>query len=269
MFIDERLKLFKESKTVNWHEHVWFDKDRKLNVPNMERLMNHAELLGIDTTVVSLPLTGGYNKPEDVELANDTAYEAMKRYPKTMRGMAFIDPICGRYAVQEIRRCVEDLGFVGVKMYHQFLMDDPAQYPIIEACIELDVPILMHAGSRYTLSDSQPRITDSVHMLNAAKRYPEATFLMAHITGGGDWYWQLKGMEQCKNVYIDVSGSVHDTGVVERTVKVFGADRVLFGTDGSYASGVGKMLSCELSDEDFKTVLAGPKFEKYLERGAR
>ena len=70
MFIDERLKLFKESKVVNWHEHVWFDQNKNLNVPNMERLMGHAELLGIDTTVVSLPLTGGYNKPEDVERVN-------------------------------------------------------------------------------------------------------------------------------------------------------------------------------------------------------
>ena len=56
MFMDDRLKLFKESKVVNWHEHVWFDKDKKLNVPNMERLMEHAALVGIDTTVVSLPL---------------------------------------------------------------------------------------------------------------------------------------------------------------------------------------------------------------------
>jgi len=270
MFFEDRLKLFKESYVVNWHEHVWFDREKKLNEFAMERLMNHAEILGIDMTVVSLPLTGGYNKPEDIELANDTAYEALKRYPKTMRGMAFIDPINGRYAVEEIKRCVEGMGFVGVKLYHQFFMDDPAQYPIIEKCIELNVPILMHAGKiRRDQQHTQPRISDSTHMIPAAKRYPEATFIMAHITGGGDWYWQLKGMEDCKNIFTDVSGSVHDTDSMERTAKVMGVDRMLFGSDGSYASCVGKMLSCELSDEEVKTILGNPRFLKYLERGAR
>ena len=44
-------------------------------------------------------------------------------------------------------------------MYHQYRMDDPVQFPIVEKCIELDMPILMHAGKLNFEPESQPRIS--------------------------------------------------------------------------------------------------------------
>ncbi len=54
---------------------------------------------------------------------------------------------------------------------------------------------------------------------------------MAHITGGGDWDWSLKAIQDYPNVYTDMSGSVIDARVIEKTVAMLGANRVLFGTD--------------------------------------
>lgn len=267
MFFEERRKLFCDNTVVNWHEHVWFDRSGKLDEGRLELLMEHASLLGIDMTVVSLPLTKGFCTPEEVERANDAVIEAIKRYPDSMRGYVYVDPIMGRYALREIERCVENHGFIGIKLYHQFHMNDPEQYPIIEKSIELGIPVLMHAGKfKNILPYIKTNVTNAQHMIDAAKRYPEATFQMAHIGGGGDWYWQLKGVKELKNLFIDISGSVHDSGMIERTVQTFGAERILFASDGSYSSSVGKLLSAEISDENVKTILNNPHFARYLKK---
>ncbi len=98
--------------------------------------------------------------------------------------MCFINPGFTKAALEEIERCKAN-GFVGVKMYHQYRMDDPVQFPIVEKCIELDMPILMHAGKLNFEPESQPRISQGEYFAHVAQRYPEASLIMAHITGGG------------------------------------------------------------------------------------
>ena len=184
--------------------------------------------------------------------------------------MCFINPGYTREAIAEIERCVNDLGMVGIKMYHHYFMNDPIQFPIIEKCIEMDIPILMHAGraSRSPIA-AQPHLSDGMHFADVAKRYPEANFIMAHVGGGGDWYWQLKAIAPYKNVVTDMSGSVYDRDIMEQTVAYLGADRVLFGTDGSTGMCVGKMLACDISEDDKKTILEGTKYLRFLERGRK
>ena len=63
-----------------------------------------------------------------------------------------------------------------------------------------------------------------------------------------------------------MSGSVIDARVIEKAVAMLGAKRVLFGTDGSYLSCVGKILAANISDEDKKIILNNPDFERYLNR---
>lgn len=46
-----------------------------------------------------------------------------------------------------------------------------------------------------------------------------------------------------------------------------GADRVLFGTDGSISPSLGKILGAKIPEKDKITILDNPKFERYLERG--
>jgi len=181
-----------------------------------------------------------------------------------MYGMCFVDPHHGNTALSEIDRCVKDLGFIGVKLYNQRAIDDPLQYPIIEKCIKLDIPILMHAGKGSASYSERHLQSDGSHFLNIAARYPEAVFIVGHIGGGGDWHWQLKKMESCPNVFIDIGGSVYDHGIVEETVAVFGADRVLFAADMSFSASVGKLLGAELSDDDKITILAGGRMKKYF-----
>jgi len=260
------MKLFADNTVCNWHEHVALNDAGELDAALCDRLVTHCRLLHQDKVAVSVPINT-HATPEAVSRANDAVAAAVRRHPGFLYGMAFADPHHGRAAVTEIERRVDE-GFIGVKLYHQRKLDDQLQYPIVEACIKLDIPILMHAGK---LSPShaaaQPCLADSRQFKNIAMRYPETVFIMAHIGGGGDWHWQLKGRADCPNVFVDISGSVYDAGIVEETVAVFGADRVLYGADGSFSSAVGKLFGAELSDADKIIILGGPRLAKYFNRG--
>jgi hypothetical protein len=44
---------------------------------------------------------------------------------------------------------------------------------------------------------------------------------------------------------------------------------VLFGTDGSFSQGIGKLLAANISEKDKIEILNNTKFSRYLERGAK
>lgn len=270
MHIKDKMKLMYENPVVSWHEHVWFrsPEDTTLNIAHLDNQMQVFDSLGFDKIVVSLPVM--HNKRCDAELfqrANAVVYEAMKRYPGKIYGMAYVHPGHMKEALAEIDHCVQDLGMVGIKLYYDYFMDDPVQNPIIEKCIELDIPILMHA-MRSMDRDGQlknPLTSTGVHMANAAKRYPEAVFQMGHFTIT-DWEYQLKAIAPYSNVYADMSGSAYDCPQMEQAVEMLGAERILFGTDESIVTSVGKILGADISDSDKKMILEGRAFNRFLER---
>lgn len=263
----EKMKLFYDNPVYNWHEHVWFDGEGKLNYAHCDKLAESVQAMGIDLTIISNPITiKQYCTIEECRVANDTVFEAMERHPGVFAGMCFINPGFTKEAIEEIQRCY-DKGMLGIKLYHQYFINDPVLFPIIEKCIELDIPILEHAGKLTVGPECQPRLSGGEHFADVAKRYPEANFIMAHITGGGDWQWQLRAIKDCPNVVTDMSGSVIDRPVLEEVVRELGAERLLFGTDISVGPCVGKMLSADLSEEDKKTILAGKAYQRFLRKG--
>ena len=271
MSIEEKMRLFWDNPVISWHEHLWNADDTYSSFADSEfKVLKYMETVGFDRIVCSLPITDDkYCPPERFIAANNLIYKATQMYPGKIYGMAFVNPGYQKEALAEAERCVKELGFVGIKLYHQYTMDNPVQFPLIEKCIELDIPILMHSAHVLDAATRkrQPRISDGFHMANAARRYPEATFLMAHIGGGGDWKWSIKAIADCPNVYADIGGSVYDSPMIEESVKLLGADRILFATDGLYSSCVGKILGADISEEDKKTILSGKAFERFISKG--
>ena len=141
---------------------------------------------------------------------------------------------------------------IGIKLYNQYRINDPVVHPILELATERRVPILQHAG--YPVPEhraSQPLISHGIHFSEASEKYPDAILIHAHIGGGGDWEHTVREMRQASpNVYIDVSGSNLDDGQVEYAVSELGVERVLFGTDGTMAGSVGKVLDADLTEDE-------------------
>ena len=274
MTIQEQLQFMHSPPVVAWHEHIYGGggSPKGLNETDhayVDYTLQMMDLFGIDKIVTSLPIAGDqFCPPEDFIQVNNHIHKAVQRCPSRVHGLAFINPGFQKAALDELKRCVQELGFIGGKLLNQYFVNDPILFPIIEKCIELDIPILMHAG-HVTDPDTrcrQPRISGGDHIADLAKRYPEATLIMAHIGGGGDWQWEIKAVADCPNVFADISGSIADRPLIEESVRYLGADRLLFGTDCVWDCSVAKILGADISDEDKKTILAGAALQRFFDK---
>jgi len=242
--------------TIDCHAHLshhsrasWKEDDRKL--------VDAADRLGIDKLCCSILPPRRPSTPESFRECNRWVAEAVERFPGRVLGYCYVNPGYQREALDEIRRCVEDMGFIGIKLYNEYRCDEPVVFPVVELAIELGVPILQHGGHMHYFVREQPRISDAAAMAELARRYPEAIIICAHLCGGGDWEWTVKALRDVPNVYLDTSGSVTDEGTVEMAVDVLGAERLLFGCDMSMTASVGRIRSAEVPEEAKEMILGG------------
>jgi len=231
----------------------------KLDREQAECSLQQAGMLGIDVLCTSFPLTSESPTPEEVRLANNVTLEAMALSERFL-GFCFLSPGYVRESLAEVERCIVDGGMVGIKLYHQYRICDPALTPVMERAAELGVPVLMHAGKGRDAETQtqQPRLSDASHFVRAAAMFPDTILIEAHIGGGGDWEWCLRHLEsRPPNLYIDSAGTVVDAGIVDKTVAAIGLDHVLFATDMSMEEGVGKVLDADLTEEQRERIFAG------------
>ncbi len=243
-------------KVIDCHAHLthrsrptWEEDDR--------RLIEAADKLGIDQLCCSILTPRRPATAEGFRECNRWVAEGMQRFPGRVLGYCYVNPGYGREALEEIRRCVEERRFIGVKLYNEYTCTEPVVFPIVELAIELGVPILQHAGHNHYLPEDQPRISDGGHLAELSRRYPEAKLICAHICGGGDWEWTIKALRGAPSVSLDTSGSVTDEGVVEMAARVSGVDRLVFGCDLSMTASMGRIRGAKLSEQDKAKILGG------------
>lgn len=247
---------FPLGKVIDCHAHLnhrsrptWEEDDRKL--------IEAADKLGIDQLCCSILTPQRPATADGFRECNHWIAEGMKRFRGRVLGYCYVNPGYGREALEEIRRCVEERGFMGVKLYTEYNCAEPVVFPIVELAIELGVPILQHALHFHYFPEDQPRSSDGGNLAELAARYPEAMLIYAHISGGGDWEWTVKSLRHSPNVMLDISGSVTDYGSVDMAVAVAGVDRVVFGCDSSMTACVGKIRGANLSPQDKEKIMGG------------
>ena len=135
-------------------------------------------------------------------------------------------------AIAELER-LSRAGIRGVKFhneYQNFFVDDEKALPVYEKCAELGLVMLFHGGADRGFSP--PVKTAPARMRRVALRFPEAKIVVAHL-GGQDMQEEAIAELADTNVFIDTSfTSVSaEASVAERSIRAFGFDRVLFGTD--------------------------------------
>jgi len=264
--LELRSAPFSDLKAIDAHSHLhhhsistWSDDDQKL--------IDAADKLGIDQMWCSTLPPERPATPDSFRQCNQWTADAIRRFPGRIRGYCFVNPGHARESLEEIQRCVEDRDFVGVKLYNDYRADEPVLNPIVELAIRLRVPILQHGGHTSWLEVPQPRISDAGHIGTLARRYPEAMIICAHVAGGGDWEWTISALRAAPTAFLDTSGSVVDAGMVERAVRLLGADRLLFGCDMSLTASVGRIRGAEISEDDRRKILSGNALKLRARRG--
>lgn len=247
-------KMFREAvsyRKIDSHNHV----DAGAN--SARDVDRSCELLGITKAAVSIP---GGKTPEAIRNNNNIVLKAMKAFPNRILGQCYINPGFRKEALEEIDRCI-DQGMVMLgELYDAYKINDPLYYPIIEKCIDLKIPLMLHGVTtlgnwrKGYLPTNPPNSSVPEDYVEAGRRYPEAMIICGHIGGGGNWEYVCRVLKDAPTIHVDTSGSISDEGMIDMAIQYLGVDRLLFATDINFETGVGKVMWANLAESDRKKI---------------
>ncbi|MFI6343985.1 amidohydrolase family protein [Streptomyces sp. NPDC050560] len=192
--------------------------------------------------------------------SNDLVHRVAGLFPEHFAGVCQLPQTPGgplAPVVAELRRCVEELGFVGCNVnpdpsgghWTSPPLTDPYWFPLYEALVELDVPAMVHVSSScnpafHTLGAHYLNADTSVFMQLAEgdlfTRFPGLRFVVPHGGGAVPYHWgRYRGLamragrpdpaELLANVFFD-SCVYHQPGL-DLLLSVMGAENVLFASE--------------------------------------
>ena len=194
------------------------------------------------------------------QASNDLVHRVTELFPGAFAPVAQLPQTPGGElgpVIAELRRCVDELGFVGCNVnpdpaagyWTTPPMTDDYWYPLYEAMVELEVPAMVHVSTScnpnfHTLGAHYLNADTSVFMQflqgDLFERYPSLTFVIPHGGGAVPYHWgRFRGLaarldrpdpaELLRNVYFDTC-VYHQPGI-ELLYKVIGGDNLLFASE--------------------------------------
>jgi hypothetical protein len=245
---------------VDVHAHFYHERGPR----NDWRELNAARLragdrIGITWHVSSILGTWGRTSPTyfpsaaDVTYGNEAQRALQRQHPDRIRCYVTVNPNYTSHALEEIRRGAEQ-GMIGLKLAASRRADDPLVDPVIDAAEAHRLPVLHHIWQHRRRDWPSQEASDGVELCRLAGRHRGATFILAHIGGGGDWLHSLRVLRDHPNVMVDLSGSGVDGGMLEACVDAVGPQRLLWGADATLCTGWAKLRYLE-------KLLPGPELE--------
>ena len=202
--------------------------------------------IGITVHVASILGTWGgtspiyFPSPADLEHGNDAMLALQRSHPDRIRGYVTVNPNYTAHAEREIRRGL-GAGMIGIKLAASRRADDPLLDPIARIAEQQRVPVLQHVWQHRRRDWPGQEASDAVELCALARRHPGVGFILAHIGGGGDWLHSLRAVRDVSNVFVDLSGSGVDGGMLERCLDAVGVDRLIWGCDLTIETGWAKL----------------------------
>src|SRR4051812_3245569 len=238
--------------------------------------LRECDLHGVGVQVLStVPVLFGYGLPPQrgtdlARLLNDHLAAVCRERPRRFVGLGTLPLQSPDAAVQELERCVRELGLAGVQIgshVNDWNLSDPALFPVFERAAALGAAIFVHpwdmmgqAGmQRYWLPwlvgmpAEVSRAICSVIFGGVLERLPNLRIAFAH--GGGAFPGTLGRIEHgfharpdlvavdnphppsryLKRIFVD--SLVHEPRALRLVLDVFGAERVALGTDYPFPLG--------------------------------
>lgn len=140
-----------------------------------------------------------------VWVPNEVVAEYVASHPEKLIAWASVDPTTPDH-LEELARCVEDLGMAGLKLgppYQHFDPSDRSRWPLYSYCEEHDLPIMWHQGTTFP-SRARLRIGKPLLLEDVAMAFPGLRMIIAHL--GHPWEEDVVALvRKCPNVYADIS----------------------------------------------------------------
>ena len=249
----------------------------------------------VDMHVLSLTMPGVQMFERDTavalaRLANDRLSEAVRRHPKRFAGLASFAPHDPRGAPQEMERAINTLklnGFIVNSHTQNTYLDDPSNWPILEAAEALDAPLYIHPrapsdGMAAPFRDYRLEgaiwgygVETGTHIMRlmlsgVLDRFPRLQIVIGHMGEALPfWLWRLDFMAAPgsraslknqlrpseyfqRNIAITTSG-VEDPLALRFCIDKIGVARIMWAIDYPYqpsAPAVAFLESAPLSEEE-------------------
>lgn len=192
---------------------------------------------------------------------NNLIHRVAGLYPDAFAGVCMLPQRPGAPlddAIEELERCVNELGFVGCNLnpdpsgghWNAPPLTDRYWYPIYEKMVELEVPAMIHVsgscnqafhatGSYYIAADTNAFMQFLEGDLFAD--FPELKFIIPHGGGAVPYHWgRYRGLADMlgrpplgehvmKNVYFDTC--VYHQAGIDCLFEVIDIDNILFGSE--------------------------------------
>jgi predicted TIM-barrel fold metal-dependent hydrolase len=220
------------------------------------------ERIGIRAHIASILGSWGHTSPTyfpspaDVTAGNDAMLGLASEHPDRIRCYVSVNPNDAAHARDEIARCVER-GAVGIKLAASRRADDALLDPVADEAARRGLPVLHHIWQHRTREWPGQEISDGADLGRLAQRHPRASFILAHLGGGGDWAHTCAAVREIPNIYIDLSGSGVDRGMLDLAYASVGASRLLWGCDITMETGLAKLRALDtvgLSEDEIAEV---------------
>ncbi len=193
--------------------------------------------------------------------SNDLIKRVVDLYPETFIGVCQLPQtpdLSIAQSIDELRRCVNELGFVGSNLnpdpsggkFSAPPLTDKVWYPFFEAMVELDVPAMihvsgscnpaMHATGAYYIAADTIAFMQFIEG-DLFKDFPTLRFIIPHGGGAVPYHWgRYRGLADMlkrpplsehvmKNVYFDTC-VYHQPGI-DLLFEVIAVDNILFGSE--------------------------------------
>lgn len=199
----------------------------------------------------------------EISASNHYVHEAVRAHPDRLFGFGWADPHLGiETAKDEIRRCIEEYGFYGVKLngaQNSFFIDDPRlSIPLIEEVARLGKPLAFHVGT------DAYEFTHPFRVAKIAGMFPDLTILVVHMGGVGFADLSAATIEMAEqHPNLVLIGSAVRFENVYSAIRRLGAGRVCFGSDTPFGmmhvcvAAYRAMLQDDLTPSEYEDVMCG------------
>jgi len=206
--------------------------------------------IGITLHIASILGSWGHTSPTyfpspgDVTAGNEAMRGIVRAHPELVKGYVTVNPNYPDHAIAEIELGLA-VGMVGIKLAASRRASDALLDPVAALAAERGVPVLQHAWQHRRREVPNQEISDALDLLELAARHSDASFILAHLGGGGDWAHSLRALSGVRNVWVDLSGSGVDRGMLELCLECVGPERLVWGTDLTMDTGWAKLRALE------------------------
>ncbi len=246
--IQERIALFQ--KTLDLGKQALppvIDHHGHLGISRLSTFMPDQEaaeiLAAMDDTGVDACVA--FYSGDNYRSGNSIALEGAAKLPERLFVYAYLNHDTSKAMLAEMERC-RKAGAVGLKLHSSWsgaAFTHRDWLPVWDYCASHNWPVIIHG--------MEPQL---------AKDHPKTIFIHAHGISCIYDNEVVEATRRCSNYYWDTSATMTRLGAIEDAVRLFGAERLIFGSDfplNNMATRLGAVLTARISENDLCKILAG------------